>query len=134
MATGILDCQIEFTLGTRKLVCDYGNVQFTAWGELKRTTGFTQKTLLQALAEVDLDATAALIWLERKQRERKVRIDDVYDAMQSSQDKILITQITIDGKDYLDGDSDEDDEDVAAAVDDEDDADPVAPMGPTVES
>lgn len=83
MAVGVLKGQIKFKLGARNLTLDYRKVPFQAWGELKQAAGFTQKTFAAALLEFDLDAVVGLIWLERKQRERKLRFLDVYQELQA---------------------------------------------------
>lgn len=86
MAVGILDVKIKFRLGQRTLTLDYRRVPFRGWGELKQTTTFTQRTLFTALNDYDLDAITALIWLERKQRERSLRYMDVYQELATADD------------------------------------------------
>lgn len=81
MAIGVLNVKIKFRLGARTLTMDYRKLPFQAWGELKAATSFTQRTLIAALDQLDLDAFAAVIWLERKQRERKLRYLDVYQEL-----------------------------------------------------
>lgn len=84
MAVGVVDTKIKFKLGARELTLDYRRVPFMKWGELKQTTTFTQKTLVSALFELDLDAIVALIWLERTQRERKLSYLDVHQELSNA--------------------------------------------------
>lgn len=85
MAVGVLDVKMVFKLGARTLTLDFRKIPFMAWGELKQATGFTQRTLIKALDDMDLDAVVAVIWLERKQRERKLRYVEVYQELQSAE-------------------------------------------------
>jgi hypothetical protein len=84
MAVGVVDTKIKFKLGARELTLDYRRVPFMKWSELKQTTTFTQKTLVSALFELDLDAIVALIWLERTQRERKLSYLDVHQELSNA--------------------------------------------------
>lgn len=84
MAVGVVDTKIKFKLGARELTLDYRRVPFMKWGELKQATTFTQKTLVSALFELDLDAIVALIWLERTQRERKLSYLDVHQELSNA--------------------------------------------------
>lgn len=110
MAVGVLDVKLKFRLGQRVLTLDYRRVPFTAWGELKQATTFTQRTLITALSDFDLDAITALIWLERKQRERKLRYLDVYQDLQSSDEdaEFELVDIIMNGKSAT-GDTGDDD-------------------------
>jgi hypothetical protein len=76
-AVGVSDTVIKFKLGERKLTLTYRKIPFMAWAELKRGPGFTQRTLVTALDDLDVEAVAALIWLERVQRERRLSYADV---------------------------------------------------------
>jgi len=102
MAVGVTDTKIQFKLGNRELTLDYRRVPFMKWSELKQTTTFTQRTLVTALSELDLDAIVALIWLERTQRERKLSYLDVYQEMANSDggdhEDFEITDMIIKGK------------------------------------
>lgn len=120
MAVGVAKARLAFTLDARRLTLDYRKVPFSAWSELKRATGFTQSTLVHALGEADLDAVVAVIWLERKQRERKLRYADVYREMEQADDDVdfEIVKLVIDGRVIIDDESDDDESD--------DDEDPTA--------
>lgn len=112
MATvGVTKTVIRFKLGQRKLTLDYRKVPFSAWAELKRTVEFTQKTLLNGIAELDVEAIAALIWLERKQRERKLSIVEVLNSMDADggedAEEFEILAMTIDGKSIIRESSDD---------------------------
>lgn len=114
---GVADVKIRFRLGERKLTLDYGKVPFSAWPQLKQATGFTQRTMVDAIInESDLEAIVALIWLERKQRERKLRYLDVYHELEASDsdEDFEIINLSIDGRligDTEDEDGESDDED-----------------------
>lgn len=85
MAVGVPDVQIKFQLGARKLQLDYRKVPLMGWSELKQAVSFTPQTLLAAIGNFDMEAVVALVWLERKQRERKLRYHDVYSELQSQE-------------------------------------------------
>lgn len=110
MAVGVINCKIKFRLGQRHLTLDYRKVPFQAWGELKQATTFTQRTLVNALSDFDLDAITALIWLERKQRERRLRYLDVYQELQSatSDEEYELIDLVINGKSTAGEPTDED--------------------------
>lgn len=107
MAVGVIDTKVRFKLGNRELTLDYRRVPFMKWGELKQTTTFTQRTLMSALDNLDLDAIVALVWLERTQRERKLSFFDVYQEFQSATDDedFEITDVIIKGKSVFGNDT-----------------------------
>lgn len=98
MAVGVVDVKIRFKLDTRELTLDYRRVPGMKWSELKQATTFTQRTLMTAIEALDLDAIAALIWLERTQRERKLPFVDVYQEMQNSDSDFEITDVIVKGR------------------------------------
>lgn len=63
---------IQFTFGSRELTLDYRKISAATWSELKAVLGLTPQTVVTSLADWDIDAVGAVIWLERKQRERKL--------------------------------------------------------------
>lgn len=67
----IPDVQVVFVCNGQRKVLDYRAVPFSAWREVK-TVGFTPVSLGEAIGDFDVEAFAALIYLERKQRERKL--------------------------------------------------------------
>ena len=75
-AIGVTDTVIRFKLGNRDLQLDFRKIPFMKWSQLKQI-GFTQRTLVSALQDLDVEAVASLIWLERCQRERKLEYSDV---------------------------------------------------------
>lgn len=119
MAVGVVKATIKFTLNGKKKTLDFRQVPFKAWPALKNSTGFTQRTLLDALMAQDVEAIVALIWLERVQREKRLRYLDVYQEVESSDDDddIDVYQLIIDGRKFGDDepgddtDADEGDED-----------------------
>lgn len=104
-AVGVTNTEIRFRLGERRLTLRFRKVPFSAWAELKRTLGFTQQTVLKGIAELDVEAVAALIWLERKQRERKLNLVEVINSMDSDGDEdapeFQILAMMIDGKSVI---------------------------------
>ncbi|MGH3942622.1 MAG: hypothetical protein ACRDTG_29165 [Pseudonocardiaceae bacterium] len=112
MPIGVADTTIRFRIDDRRLTLDYRKVPFSAWGELKAAVGFTQSTLVKALGDSDLDAVVALVWLERKQRERKLRFVELYHDLQHTEEHqdIEITEIVIAGRSYGDTETDADEE------------------------
>lgn len=108
MAVGVTDTKIRFTFGSRKLTLDYRKVPFTAWAELKQATGFTPQTLLNGIGMADVEAVVAIIWLERKQRERKVRYHEVALDLEERDDEFEVTQINVNGKNFIPVFDDED--------------------------
>lgn len=119
-AVGVTNTEIRFKLGERKLTLRYRKVPFSAWAELKRVIGFTQRTLLNGIADLDVEAVAALIWLERKQRERKLPLVEVLNGMDTDGDEdapeFEILTMTIDGKSIIvGGDQDDEAEDASEA-------------------
>lgn len=66
------DLVVVFKLNGETRRLDYRKVPFSAWSELKAQLKFTPMSLLRAVQEFDLEAFGAIIWLERKQLERKL--------------------------------------------------------------
>lgn len=104
MAIGVSNTQIRFRVGARTLTLDYRRVPFSSWAELKKATGFTQATLMDALGQADTEAVVGLVWLERRQRERKLRYIDVYTEVDQgdSDDEMEILRIVVNGRTYYD--------------------------------
>jgi hypothetical protein len=113
MAVGVVKATIKFTLNGRKKTLDFRQVPFKVWPALKAANGFTQRTLVDALIAQDVEAIVALIWLERTQRERKLRYIDVFQEIESSDDDddIEVYQLIVEGRKFGDDEPDTDDED-----------------------
>lgn len=107
MAVGVIDTKLKFKLGARELTLDYRKVPFMAWAQLKQATTFTQRTLVTALDNLDLDAIVALIWLERTQRERRLAYTDVLqELMNADEDEDFeVTDVIIKGKSVFGNDT-----------------------------
>lgn len=118
MAVGVVKATIKFTLNGKKKTLDFRQVPFKTWPALKNATGFTQRSLIDALIAQDVEAIVALIWLERTQRERKLRYLDVFAEVESSDDDddIEVYQLIVEGRKFGDDEPDADDTD----TDDED--------------
>ncbi len=103
-AVGVSDVVIKFKLGERQLKLDYRKIPFTKWSELKRSVDFTQRTLVSALDELDVEAIAALIWLERCQRERRLSYMDVVSEINNAEGdapEFEVTDLIIKGKSLM---------------------------------
>lgn len=102
MAVGVVEATIKFRLNGRRKTLDFRQVPFKAWPALKGATGFTQRTLIDALIAQDVEAIVALIWLERAQRERRLRYIDVYQEIESNDDDddIEIYQLIVEGRKF----------------------------------
>lgn len=116
MAVGVAKAKITFRLGARRLTLDYRRVPFSAWSELKTATTFTQSTLLKAIGDADLEAIVAVIWMERKQRERKLRYFDVYRELENAEEDedFEILQLVVDGRVIIKEDDEDEPEDPTA--------------------
>lgn len=110
MSVGMIDCQIDFQLGSRRLRVDYRRVPFSAWVDLKKATGFTPQTLFEGIGKVDPEAFAAILFLERKQRERKLRYPMFVQEFEEMDDDFELLQITLDGRKLVPDDEEIDDE------------------------
>jgi hypothetical protein len=73
----VSDIVYVFKLNGERKELHYRKIPFSGWSELKSQLGFTPTTLLESLVGGDLEAVGAMIWLERKQRERMLRWNDV---------------------------------------------------------
>lgn len=54
----------------RRKTLNYRKVPFKSWSELKARLKFTPQTLIEAIGDGDVEAGMAVLWLERRQRER----------------------------------------------------------------
>lgn len=123
MAVGVVKATIKFTLNGKKKVLDFRRVPFKVWPALKNATGFTQRSLIDALIAQDVEAIVALIWLERTQRERKLRYLDVFQEVESSDDDddIEVYQLIVEGRKFGDdepeggGDDDADEDPITGS-------------------
>lgn len=64
---------IVFDLNGERHRLNFRRVSFNAWSELKRELGFTPKTIIDAVGDFDVEAIGAVIWLDRRQHDRKVQ-------------------------------------------------------------
>ena len=71
------DVVLIFKLNDERKELNYRKLPFSAWQELKSSLGFTPMTLMDAVGQYDLEGIGALIWLERKQRERSLRWNEI---------------------------------------------------------
>lgn len=108
MAAGVLDIIIKFKIGAREKSLSYRKIPMWAWKELYDATKITQTTLPSEIGQFNPDAIAALFWLERKQRERRLTFADVrQEVLRYSADweELELTDIIADGKSMFDEDT-----------------------------
>lgn len=111
---------IVFLLNGKRLSLAFRKVPFSAWTELKHQLGFTPKTIIVALEDADVEAVAALIWLERKQRERRLTWAEVRKEMETADEmEFEVVDFLQDGASLLgeDAPAPEDDADPTTAGD-----------------
>lgn len=102
------DVVVRFKVNDDPKTLDYQSVPFTAWEELKRV-GYTPIGLMTAISGWDFEAIAALIWLERKQRDRKLPFTDVKTEIRRNPPAFELDDVIVDGEDP-DDDEPEDEE------------------------
>jgi hypothetical protein len=100
------DIVLVFKLNGVRKELHYRKISFSAWSELKAQLGFTPLTLGSAMALVDQEALGAIIWLERKQRERNLRWSEVRRDIENNDYELDYVGTIIDGV----GEFDEEDE------------------------
>lgn len=111
MGIGVSKTTIVFRLDGERRTLDFQRVPFRAWPELKKATGFTQSSLIQAMAQSDVEAAVALVWLQRVQRDRKLRYVEVYQEYEDNDSAVDLELLELhsDGKKIRLADDDEDD-------------------------
>ncbi len=67
------DIILVFKLNGERKELAFRKLPFSAWSELKQQLRFTPYSLMDAMLAFDVEAYGAVIWLERKQRERALR-------------------------------------------------------------
>lgn len=102
------DFVILFNLDGRPKRLDYQQIPFAGWSELKRQLGITPRGLTQAVLDFDVEAIAAVIWLERKQRERRLPFGDVLKELRADEPEFEFDRLIIDGEDTYGAADDED--------------------------
>lgn len=105
------DVVFRFTVNGREKKLEYQQVPLRAWSELKQAIEFTPQTLISALGDQDVEAIVALIWLERKQRERALGYRQVMREVSDDPPDVEIVGLVVNGNVIIgDEDDDEDDE------------------------
>lgn len=89
---------VVFEVNGQRKRLDYRKLPFSAWSELKAALSFTPVSLLEAMATFDLEAIAALVWLERKQHERGLRWHVVKDELETADIDFNPVDMIIDGR------------------------------------
>jgi hypothetical protein len=92
------DIVIIFQLDGERKQLSYRKIPFSGWSELKAALGFTPMTLGDAMISADLEAVGALIWLERKQRERDLRWPEVRRLLDREDHSLEVLGAIVDGE------------------------------------
>jgi hypothetical protein len=82
----IPDMVLVFRLDGVRKELHFRKLPFSAWSELKAQLNFTPLSMIEAAGTVDLEAIGAIIWLERKQRERQLRWNTVRQELEHMED------------------------------------------------
>lgn len=96
------DFEVEFRHGQRTLSVAYRQLPLFVWENLKQQLGYNPVTLLDALTEQEIDATAAVIWLERLQRERKLGYREVMRELNEDDREFELVDVRHEGESFLD--------------------------------
>lgn len=94
---------IVFEVNGNEKRLNFKDVPYSAWSELKASLGFTPITVQEALGDWDLEALEALVWLERKQRERKLDLSKARREIAADPPDIHLVDILKDGKSLTGG-------------------------------
>lgn len=108
MSIGVLDIKVDFVLNGRTLHLDFRKVPLAAWVDLKRSAQLTPGTIVSDSAQGDPLAVGALVFLERKQRERRLRWAQFYPEyermFEESGDDFVVTRMSVAGQEITDDD------------------------------
>jgi hypothetical protein len=91
------DIVFVFDLNGERKRLEYRKLPFSAWSELKASLGFTPTTLVEAMRDYDLEAFGAIIWLERKQRERMLRWVEIRRELERNDVDLEAVDVIVDG-------------------------------------
>lgn len=95
------DIVFIFDLNGERKRLEYRKLPFSAWSELKAALGFTPTTLVDAMHQYDLEAYGAVIWLERKQRERMLRWVEIRRELERNDVDFEAVDVLVDGASVL---------------------------------
>jgi hypothetical protein len=109
----IPNVSIIFKLDGQRQRLDFRRLPFSVWGELKRELGFTPRSLLDALDNVDVEAIGALIWLERRQHNRRLPWAEVRRELETAGAELEFEPLDVlaEGKSLFGSDEEEAEED-----------------------
>lgn len=91
------DITVVFTLDERRLQLRFRALPIGVWSELKHALKFTPKTLLEGAQDGDIEAALAIVWLERRQRERNLSWLDVRRDVEKTSPEFEIVDLLIKG-------------------------------------
>lgn len=96
----IPDVRVLFEVDGEPHKLVYHDLPFSTWTDLKRQAGFTPKTLLDAMGDLDVEAMVALIWLARRQARPSLGFYEVMQKM-SPAVQFRLLDLSVDGRDVV---------------------------------
>ncbi len=102
----IPDVRVMFEVDGAEYKLTYHDLPFATWSDLKRQAGFTPKTLLDAMSDVDVEALVALLWLARRQARPSLSFYEVMQKMSPSV-QFRLLELSVEGRDVVARDDDE---------------------------
>lgn len=97
------DVRIIFEFDGKRRELNYKKLPLSAWSELKQATGFSPRTLLDAVGDFDVEAVVGAIWLERKQRERRLKYAQAYQDLSDKWGEVEfdVHDVVVEGRSLL---------------------------------
>lgn len=95
------DISIIFELDGKRKELNFQKLPLSAWQELKQNTGFSPKTLLDGIGDFDVEAIAGTIWLERKQRERRLSYPQAFQDINDDMPDFEPIDFVVEGRSLL---------------------------------
>ena len=93
----IPDITLIFMLDGKRLTLRFRDLPLSVWSELKRHFGFTPGTIINACTELDVEAFAAIIWLERRQHDRRLQWATVQRELEVTEVEFELIDSILDG-------------------------------------
>lgn len=92
------DVVLIFNVNGKRKELHYRKLPFSVWSELKAALAFTPTTLIDSISHSDVEAIGALIWLERKQADRKITWNDIRRELEREDVTFEALGVVIDGQ------------------------------------
>lgn len=102
----VADVAFQFTLNDRELTLRYRALPLSVWEELYSSLGLEPASLIQRIEQGSPVIIAALIWLERKQRERRLTWSQFKREIEEQDLDFEFMDILIDGVSQTTGETD----------------------------